>query len=445
MSAQPSDKSFSPPVPAIEDRLTGLVPFIIEAETDRGDPEVFVAAATAPAADKLNALPDEITTAGSGAGLTFRAAQKATLGECVERYSFSIVHPEDLIFGPYSELSKYGFNPVAPQKFALFHPAQYPHLPFDPFDTGTPIAWAHADSLTNKEDRLVPACMVYIPYYPHFQEQGEKIIANAISTGGACATSRVEGMLKGVCELVERDAVMIMWRNRLALPRVNIDPASALYPIFQEKFARPGLRYTLVYTSLDLAVPSFFGILVDERSGSPSIMVGGAAHPDPSRAALKTLLELVQSLKWKDHMGCDVFEPEPEFRNVRSFDDRARLYASNDLREAFRFLWDHPHEIPLSSIPSLDTGDHRRNLDHCIALLAERDLEVIALDLTPVDADECGLYVTKVIIPGIETMEGDYQVPFLGGWRWREVPVRLGLLENATDLQSVNPYPHPYP
>lgn len=444
--SEPSQKScgeFRPPPYSLADPLTGLLPYVAIAEMEKGDPDVFIAAADT-VNTQIYGFPNEVTSKGSGAGLTYAAAQGAAIGEGIERYAFSIVHSEDLLLGSFNDMNEKDRNPIAPNRWAMFDASQYASLPIPPFNDATPIAWTPAQSLTHHRDCLVPASMVYIPYAPAFQEQGEQIVTFAISTGSACARSRAEAMLKGICELIERDAFMIMWRNRLPLPRIIIDPKCALYDIFHAKFDRPGLQYTLIQTTLDLGMPSFVGLVLDTRSDPPGIMVGGAAHPDPNRAALKTLLELVQGLKWKDFMK-KTFTPEPGYRNVRSFDDRAHLYASNDLREAFRFLWDHPHEVPLSGIPTQDTGHISRDLKLWVDKLAARDLEVIATDMTPADAEACGLYVTRVLVPGFETMEGDHLLPFLGGRRWRDVPVQLGLLPAETEIESINPYPHPYP
>jgi ribosomal protein S12 methylthiotransferase accessory factor len=434
-----------PPIASVVDRVTGIIPLVAEVEIERSDPQVFVCAADVADITSYG-LPHPVVSRGSGAGLSLEAAWGAAIGEGIERYALSLIHPEDLIFGSYRQLRQQGYTPIAPQNWALFHPNQYSQIRFAPFQEETPVAWVSAENLSQRQDTLIPACMVYIPYTPHFINQGEQEVAIAISTGAACARTRGESLLKGICELVERDAFMIFWRNQLSCPRVQIDAQSSLYSLFQEIFARRGLQYTLVYITLDIPIPCFCGILLDTRTDSPGILVGGAAHPDPEQAALKTLLELVQGLKWKDYMVKDQpIAVEPGFGNIRSFEDRARFYALNDLRQAFRFVWDHSQELPLSAIPSLDTDNSPPNLQHYLSLLAEQNLEVVALDLTPVDAEACGLYVTKVLIPGCETMEGDHRIPFLGGNRWREVPYRLGWRDTPSDLKSLNPYPHPYP
>ncbi len=430
---------------SLADPVVGIVPSVFDVEMNRYDPSVFVTAANGP---KLSAAgtPSVGGIEGSGAGLTWQGAWMAAVGEVVERYALSNVHPEDVLLGSSSLMRKSGHDPVDGRDWTLFHASQYKDVPFAPLDDDTPIAWTPAQSITHRRDRLVPACLAYLPYRPLFIEQGERLASVAVSTGAACAASYPDALLGGVCEQIERDAFMIFWRSRLPCPRVSIDSGSALHDIFHERFARPGLHYTLIYTTLDLAIPSFFGILIDARTVPPGIVVGGAAHPDPGRAVLKTLLELVQGLKWREYEGL-YHSPHQaiSFDEVRSFKDRARLYAFSDMRTALDFAIGQAEELPLSAIASHDLGEARRNLHLCVQLLAKRGLETIALDLTSPDIQAAGLCVTRVLVPGCEVMEGDHHLPQLGGLRWREVPYELGLTAARPDLGTLNSIPHPYP
>jgi ribosomal protein S12 methylthiotransferase accessory factor len=196
---------------------------------------------------------------------------------------------------------------------------------------------------------------------------------------------------------------------------------------------------------MDLPVPSFFGILRNLRHDPPRILVGGACDPDPNKAVLKTLLELAQSIQWTNHLGDQPFVAEEDFANVRTFEDRMRLYSYGNQPEAFQFLFDHPKVIELSSIPSVDLGDDSANVRQCCEELAKRNIELFAIDATSVDAAEAGLSVIKVLSPECQPMEADHRVPFLGGNRWRDVPVQLGLRSAPASINTMNPYPHPYP
>jgi ribosomal protein S12 methylthiotransferase accessory factor len=434
----------APPAPRPDDPITGIVPFVAETVIERGDPSVFVAAARI--ADLTAYGMSSSASDGSGAGLSAAAARGAAIGEAVERYACAIVHPEDLVFGSCAELRRRGLPVVGPERWAVYHPSQAAGLEFPIFDEHTPIAWARADSLTRRTECLVPASMVYLPYEEPWCDRGERVVAPSISTGAACAAARRDALLKGICELIERDAFMIVWHNRLARPRVRIDAHSALYQIFTERFARPGLEYRIYDCTLDLGVPSFFGVLRVGLREPAGFSVGGAAHPDPNVAVLKTLLELVQGLKWMDHLGpAAAIAPAPSFAHIHTFEQRARLYGfSAEMGHALAFL-DGAGEVALSALGPPPAGSVDDVLDALVPQLDAAGLEVLGVDLTSADVAACGLSVVRALLPGCEMMEGDHRTPFLGGTRWRDVPVRLGLRATPLDLDDRNPDPHPYP
>jgi ribosomal protein S12 methylthiotransferase accessory factor len=425
----------------VVDPITGLVPFLFETEMLESDPDVFVFAAQST--DIGNHT--EVNLTGSSAGLTLASAADAAIGEAVERYCSSIVNPEDLVFGTYEDLTSSGHSCVAPEAWALFEPWQLEASPFVEFTRTTKVAWILAQSLTYKTERLVPACLAFLSSREPFVQNESKLIAAAISTGAACAASRAEALKKAIFEAVERDAFMITWRTCQQRHQVEIDQASELHSIFQEKFARPGLHYHLYYTTWDLKLPSFFGILQDERRNPKATVVGGSCHPDPEVAALKTLIELVQGLKWLDYMGPQPHPIEPDFCNIQSFIDRVTLYANNDLSEAFQFLFSGSQRIRLSDIPVYPYSSVQELVSTLATGIRDEKLEVLALDQTTADIAHCGLSVVKVLIPGLEQMEGDHRFQFLGGRRWKEVPAAYGPVADVLDRRSLNPFPHPYP
>jgi ribosomal protein S12 methylthiotransferase accessory factor len=222
---------------------------------------------------------------------------------------------------------------------------------------------------------------------------------------------------------------------------------SKLERLFTDRFQRSGLEYKLFCTTLDLGVPSFFGILSDARGRFPGVVVGGAASLDPERAVRKTLLELVQGLRWAEIRPAGHLAPDggiPAYDTIQSFTDRADLYAFQDLTDAWSFI-ENDDVLPLREIPSLAGPDAAADVQVLVGLLAEQGLSPLAVDRTSSDLAECGIWVMKCVVPELETMEGDHRYPFLGGQRWRSVPVTLGRASAARDIADINPYPHPYP
>src|SRR5271170_1765265 len=80
----------------VEDPLVGVVLYAQAISMQPGDPDVF--AYTATTADiTAYGYRQKVAGHGSGAGLTSLSAHEAAVGEAVERYAASVVHPEDLL------------------------------------------------------------------------------------------------------------------------------------------------------------------------------------------------------------------------------------------------------------------------------------------------------------------------------------------------------------
>jgi ribosomal protein S12 methylthiotransferase accessory factor len=421
------------------DFWSGIVCDLYDLPIQPGDPDAFVTV-TRIADFSAYGLPVEASNAGSGAGLTRDDAVAAAVGEALERYACAVIHPEDIEVGSFRELMDSGKRCVAPEEWCLFAPHQE-IAPLSSFEAHTVVGWVEADNLTERHPQWVPACLVYMPYVRFDRGRSdEQIISYATSTGLACAPTLQQALLGGIFEVIERDAFTIAWRNRLPMPRVVIDSESRLFSVYQDRFVRPGIDYFLFQTTLDLGIPSFFGFARDKRRTPPSITAGGAAHADPQVAVLKTLLELAQGMQWVNNAGGRTFPIEPQFRNVRSFDDRLALYALNDLIEAFDFLDLEAAGIPVSIIPPFSGGDP--SVHEIVEVLQAQGLEVLALNMTPADIYEAGLHVVKVLIPQCEVLEGDHLLPQLGGSRWRHHAISEGGVHGSSDM---NGYPHPYP
>jgi ribosomal protein S12 methylthiotransferase accessory factor len=428
------------PAAAVVSGLVGIVGFLAEIALVPGSPDVFVAAARGPYME-LFGQGAGTKIIGSGAGLGWDIAAGAATGECLERYCSALVDPDDFIFGSYEEVCAAGRRATEPDGWALFATSQ--DVPYRQFTPKTRIAWREGWELATGLPHCVPACFCYLSSAPELTTFDSTVVGPAISTGCACAARKETALLGGLYELIERDAFMIVWRNQLSVPEVVIDPASALFGTFGKRFDRPGLQYRLWQTTLDLPVPSFFGILFDRRQFPTRMIVGGAANLDAERAALKTLCELTQGLAWLDSASFKETAPPEDFQDIRSFSDRARFYAAKWQPEAFSFLLDSSSR-PLSSISSLELSEPDA-IRAVVDLLSHRGINAIAVDLTTPDVLQAGFTVTRVIVPGLETMDGDFNLQMLGGRRWRDVPVQLGLRSTTARLADINPYPHPYP
>lgn len=427
----------------VVDRVSGIVRFVSEIPLEAGEPKIFNY--SAKMCDSRKLFPVGCYDRNGGAGLTREEARLAALGEAVERYCSSIYFPDELLIGSYREVGR-KTRALAPGELAIFHPEQRGHVGYSWFTEDARLCWISGGSVTRNEPVLIPACLTFVPYHPFWAQRGEETIGPSITTGQAAASSYRDAVLGGIYEIVERDAFMITWLNRLPVPRIDIDSSPRVAEIFCTRLARPNLRYTLHSLATDLGIPSILCVLIDTQCDPAMVCTGGAANLNPEKAAVKALVEAVQTREWAKYMGHrrKPFVIESDYSNLNDFDKHVLLYAYGDMSSAVEFLIDAPTICSFSDLPDLSTGTVAGDLRLAKELVECSGQEILVVDLTTGDVGQAGFRVVKVFIPGAQQIEGDHAHRLLGSCRLFEVPRRLGY-PVVSSLNEFNPDPHPYP
>jgi ribosomal protein S12 methylthiotransferase accessory factor len=428
---------------SIVDDEFGLVRHVTEVPREPDDPDIFNYGVEL--ADTSEYLPLICFSNNGGAGITREAAYRAALGEAVERYCGSAMFPDTLTLGSYAEVSR-SQRALAPGEIALFHPSQREAIHYPWFTEATRLCWTQGTSLTRAEPVLIPASLVFIPYYAFFREQGEEAIAMGISTGQASGHSYDAALLSGLYEIVERDAVSILWLNRLPAPRIDMASAPALESLYRERFARPNVEYALFDMTTDVRIPSVLCVLVDRSTMPALVCTGGASHANAERAALKALVEAAQTRAWAKFLGKrdEAFIVASDYGNIDDFEKHVFLYAYGGRLSALSFLLESRRTVPFSALPSRSYAGTAAELRGVRAEIEAKGYEVLAVDLTTDDVAECGYRAVKAMVPQMQHLEGDHRHRFLGCPRIYDVPPLLGYAAKR-DPDELNADPHPYP
>lgn len=369
-----------------------------------------------------------------------------SIGEGVERYCSAIFDYDDLLLAPYADLTE---RAAPPDAYALHTPEQYadPSFPWYPFTPETPTAWTGGTSLVDGEDVLVPATMVFVPF--HYLRIGRDVpIGQPISTGLACGCSPSESALSGLCEAIERDAFTIAWQARMSHPQIATDslPAPALDLL--ERLANAGVEVKLLDITTDIRVPTVMSIALGSASTSPAVAVAAATDPSPARAVVKSIEEVAhtrryarQLMAYTPELPVEVAEGHPHVAEQR---DHLRFYCPQEAKRFIEFAWASTEIRRLSDMPDLSAGSAGRQLDALVAAVQAVDLDVVMCDLTTPDICQLGLYVTRIVVPGLHPLFMGHATRALGGRRLYSVPQLLGH-PGIEPGGSDNPYPHPFP
>lgn len=428
--------------PRLVGRKTGVIKELYELLLEPDDLPIFVWRAELADTSRYSPLK---SFSGTGCATIRGTAQAKAIGEAVERYCAGMYVDEDLILASYQAVAS---DAMDPRTFPLCSGREYsrPDSYLSRFAEGTPIKWVGAYSLTKQRAILVPACFVFTPY--HFHSPAERICI-PLSTGLACANSLEEAIFSGLCEVVERDAIMIMWLNRLSMPRVALASArNEQIQALSETWAGCRAELRVINITTDVGIPTFFTVAADQSGNGPSAVVGAAAHLDPELAIAKSIEETAHCRFYAKSL----MRQRPEFAqqvnraNVKNLEDHVLLYCMPTGSARLQFVYGCHQEIEVDSLPNrCSEHDVLANIRTCLDLLAARGLEVIVVDITTPDIADLGFRVVRVLIPGMQPLPIGTQHLYLGSQRLYQVPYVLGYTDAPTTEDTVNREPHPFP
>jgi ribosomal protein S12 methylthiotransferase accessory factor len=371
------------------------------------------------------------------------AAEAAAIGEALERYAASYVPERRLVVASAEEL---GPRAVEPERFALFSDLQHasPGFPFHPFRDDTVVSWVDGFAIPGGEPVYLPAQLVYMPW--RRQSLGEVRIGHATSSGLACAPTLEEAVLTGLLELVERDAFMLTWHNRLSLPLLDWSRDSELEWLDRRYFAPTGLRYAAVDLSVFLDVPTVLGVVHGAGGRLGALGVGAASAASVAVAWRKALAEAFSVQRW---VRDQAFE-QPErlhgpAAEIRTFDGHTLYYADEQRAERAAFLDASTVRRATSDVAPLEGDGVLERIEALARRLTDRGMTAYAVDVTSPDVREGGLHVVRVLVPELCPLDVVEGARFLGGRRMYEAAFDAGLLSHPLEPEDLNPDPHPFP
>lgn len=402
-----------------------------------GQPRLFSVSALVGSSERYMGVECDQET--GAAGYTEAHASAAAIGELVERYSCGYCNPDALRFASQQEL---GDEARGMDVFQIHSEEEYarPGWPFRPQDPAAKINWAEGRSLVSGKRCYVPAALVYIPYTPLDRSD---FLTLSVSSGNAAHTDPDLALLSGLFEVVERDAFMIAWWRKLQLPRVDYMQDPHLAAMYARYYEGCNATFHVFDMTFDFGIPTYLCLCEFQQPAGRAVVMGAATRYSPRAAIDKAMLEAAQCLVW----GRDLvrrkpeFDPGPDWKNIREFEDRVRLFCEPNMRSHLSFWLDSPSTAPLRPEPPERTA--AETLHHCIGQVSNVGLETIVVDQTSPDIRNAGFVAPKVMIPGIVPLTAVHRIPMTGSPRIREIPGRVGLGEGAYD--GLNPIPHLFP
>jgi len=371
---------------------------------------------------------------GSGADVDVEWAWLRSVMEGAERYACMAYSENEFIVASANEL---GSKALDLDRIPRCSPREYadPKCPFAAPDKSKPIRWVRGWSLTGRCERLVPAVMTHL----YFQPAPEENFWQMISTGVAAHTSMEAALVSAINEVIERDAIAITWLAKLQLPRIVL-PA-AIPPVLApnlERLRRGFVEHHCFDATTDLGVPCVYAVQTLEGHPHLAQYVNCATEFDAARAYAKTIREAAPARTVFE----EGYQHPADVMDFAALEDGAAYLATPDKRGEFDFLLNTPNQRALGDIGlPAPQGDEAR-LRVLLQRLAAMDTDVVAVDLTTRDLREAGVWVVRVVIPGLMPMTSMQRGRFLGTPRLYDYPKAAGF--GALSESEINPAPQPF-
>ncbi len=354
-------------------------------------------------------------------------SEEEALGKCLiealERKASLTYKNSNFIYSSYSklvDLKKIAINPLLFSPFSQEQLCQEKYKRFN-INKSSIIPWMEADNLTCNKKMMIPAELIY------FNFMTDTKIAIPISTGTAAGSTRDDAILRGIYEVIERDAFMLRYLSQTTGKEI-LPKNSGELKVIHEICTNYRLQARFIDITVDMPIPTVLAILTNVTNVGPSVSLGLKTHPDYKEGILGSFMEALQTRTWLRH-HCEDHAQKDINKNdvIHTFEERGSYWYNKNMLPHLSFF--------IEKIKKIDMKQDKKStltLVEILELLKDKGYEVFVVDLTPKEYASIPLSVVKVIIPGFQSLYLDEEFPYLGGKR----------LNNIT--HKFNTIPHPF-
>jgi ribosomal protein S12 methylthiotransferase accessory factor len=361
-----------------------------------------------------------------GKGTSVVAAHLGAIGESVERYAAARIDPARLRFCRSANLPG---RSLPPTEFCLYEPGQYSRedFPYLPYEPEASLPWIEGVSLQSGEPIWVPAQIVYFAD----DIEGAPALCQVTTNGLAAGLGFEDAAARAICELIERDAVMMTWLAHLPARRI---PIEALQPSLEldgvlQALGGDAIKLEIYLLDAGLAIPCVVSLLIGENSEKwPAVTAASAANLSLDQSIKGAVLENAYSGRsvrdlWRDPSRRMPGHPE----DIECFMDHALYYCAPEKLPAFDFI---RRSAPLDC-PCASGEPWTDPLQELRARLVDAVTEIVLVDLTTPDIAAFGFNVVRALGKNLQPLHCGYGME-------RGANPRLNAL-----AAHLNPDPHP--
>lgn len=262
------------------------------------------------------------------------------------------------------------------------------------------------------------------------------------NSSGMAAYTNLDGAIRrGALEIIERDAIMIHWFNRIKPKQIILVDVDDYITSLSLRIGKIGYKLCLADLTLD-TMPVIMAMATKDDSEFPFFV--GAASSERKIDAIKKAIEELEFSMWSNLKYHEELRQKVKGISLRIISepaDHEALYMKPEMFEQLGFLTEGP-------IEPVNDDELYKEMD-LYSVLSENGLKLYYVDMTAKEVEQLalGIKVVRAIIPGFVPITFGYGQEPLGMRRLYEIPVKLGLRNiEITEEKIINKYlPHFFP
>lgn len=361
-------------------------------------------------------LDREVSSGGLGIDYSRDTAIWACIGESLERYCMSYVKKSDVFYSYWKDLpKKYRID-----NFYLYTEDQYKKNKnfFNPMTRK--IYWTKCKELIGSSYVYWPASLVFLPF-----KYGRNV-AETSSTGVAAGINLKDAIVNGILELLERDAIMINFLQKLEPPELDINSIKGTNKVLIREIKK-AYRLKIYKLYSDIEIPIFLTLIWRKNKKGAHYGIGASAELDSDKAIYKSLKESLFTYFYSKNL-----------MDLR-IKNKKRIKA---LYEHFLFYQDENFYKLVFNSKVKNYKRETYTQQHLIRDIYRNNLRIFYKILTTDDVRMVSnIEVVKVIIPSLIDLNKSYSLRREAAVRFWKVPRKLGLSANS----CLSRLPHPFP
>ena len=322
-----------------------------------------------------------------------------------------------------------------PRSIVSYHEQQYQDklFPLKPFDRKLKYSWVKGVNILSGETAYILADCVYFPYTPRTPRY---TMAN--SSGTAARSDKDEAIQHATLELIERDAFMVVWLNRLQMPSILIKSLPGFVQKRIKMLERSGFKVIIKNFTLDMA-PVIFVFIQSEKL---TTTICAACSSFDTLLAIDHAMGEVEAAAYCRLRNQKVESIKP--REVHRTYHHSDLYGQRYYFQRADFLVKDSTIIKFADVANINKIPRTWNefMEH----LKTAGFPLLTVSLQPDNQflDFLIPKVEKVFIPGMIPMSFGYGLEPCGMERIYTLPISLGYRTTPLEYRGLTKFPHPY-